>query len=82
MSADPAPTPEARGPRHPLVVAHRGASDEHAEHTLPAYAAALAPAYPHHTVQGTVALWSRFPLREAVALDIRPAAFGASHGLR
>jgi vancomycin resistance protein VanJ len=52
--------------------------------TLPAYAAALAPGYPYHTVQGTVALWSRHPLREAGALDIRPAAFGAdwNRGLR
>ncbi|WP_328469960.1 endonuclease/exonuclease/phosphatase family protein [Actinoplanes sp. NBC_00393] len=51
---------------------------------LPAYAAALAPGYPHHTVQGTVALWSKHPLREARALDIRPAAFGAdwNRGLR
>ncbi|MEU4424943.1 endonuclease/exonuclease/phosphatase family protein [Actinoplanes sp. NPDC024001] len=51
---------------------------------LPAYAAAFGADYPHHTVQGTVALWSRHPLREARALDIRPAAFGAdwNRGLR
>ncbi|MFC7532913.1 endonuclease/exonuclease/phosphatase family protein [Actinoplanes sp. GCM10030250] len=50
----------------------------------PAYAAALAAGYPHHTVQGTVALWSRHPLTEARALNIRPAAFGTdwNRGLR
>ncbi|HEX6918088.1 MAG TPA: glycerophosphodiester phosphodiesterase family protein [Phycicoccus sp.] len=41
MIADADPAPEARGPGNPLVVAHRGASDEHPEHTLPAYAAAV-----------------------------------------
>jgi glycerophosphoryl diester phosphodiesterase len=45
--ADPAPKPahsdglragaERRGPGHPLVIAHRGASDEEPEHTLAAY---------------------------------------------
>lgn len=51
---------------------------------LPAYAAALTPAYPHHSVHGTVALWSRFPLRDVRPLDIRPDAFGPdwNRGLR
>jgi vancomycin resistance protein VanJ len=43
---------------------------------LPAYAAALAAEYPHHTVQGTVGLWSRHPLAEARLVDIRPSGVG------
>ncbi|MDI6100714.1 endonuclease/exonuclease/phosphatase family protein, partial [Actinoplanes sp. NEAU-A12] len=51
---------------------------------LPAYTAAFPAEYAHHTVHGTVALWSRHPLTEATALDIRPAGFGAdwNRGLR
>ncbi|MEV6304773.1 endonuclease/exonuclease/phosphatase family protein [Actinoplanes sp. NPDC051861] len=50
----------------------------------PAYATALAPRFPHHSVQGTVAIWSRHPLSEARPLNIRPPAFGAdwNRGLR
>jgi len=43
---------------------------------LPAYAAALAADYPHHTVQGTVGLWSRHPLADARLVDIRPDGVG------
>ncbi|MFD4370276.1 endonuclease/exonuclease/phosphatase family protein [Streptomyces sp. NPDC058486] len=39
---------------------------------LAVYRQALAPAYPYHSVQGTVGLWSRHPLSGARALDIRP----------
>lgn len=51
---------------------------------LPAYAAAFPAEYAHHTVQGTVGLWSRFPLTDARPVDIRPRAFGAdwNRGLR
>lgn len=51
---------------------------------LPAYTAVLGGEYPHHTVQGTVGLWSRHPLREARLLDIRPATQGPdwNRGLR
>ncbi|MEV6331704.1 endonuclease/exonuclease/phosphatase family protein [Streptomyces sp. NPDC051909] len=38
---------------------------------VPAYEQALAAAYPHHSVQGTVGLWSRYPLRDARPVDIR-----------
>jgi vancomycin resistance protein VanJ len=50
----------------------------------PAYAAAFPTAYAHHTIQGTVALWSRYPLTEAAPLDIRPADLGTdwNRGLR
>ncbi|MFD9796956.1 endonuclease/exonuclease/phosphatase family protein [Streptomyces sp. NPDC059070] len=36
-----------------------------------AYARALSAAYPHHSVQGTVGLWSKFPLSEAEPVDIK-----------
>ncbi|WP_370412271.1 endonuclease/exonuclease/phosphatase family protein [Streptomyces fradiae] len=38
---------------------------------VPAYEQALAAAYPHHSVQGTVGLWSKYPLRDARPVDIR-----------
>jgi vancomycin resistance protein VanJ len=51
---------------------------------LPAYAAAMPAGYAHHTVQGTVGLWSRFPLVDARPVDIRPRDFGTdwNRGLR
>ncbi|MGX6607707.1 endonuclease/exonuclease/phosphatase family protein [Micromonosporaceae bacterium Da 78-11] len=51
---------------------------------LPDYVAALPAEYAHHTVQGTVALWSRYPLAEARLVDIRPAGVGPdwNRGLR
>lgn len=51
---------------------------------LPIYAATLQAEYPHHTVQGTVGLWSRHPLAEARLVDIRPSDVGAdwNRGLR
>ena len=51
---------------------------------LPAYAAAMPAEYAHHTVQGTVGLWSRYPLSEARLLDIRPRDVGTdwNRGLR
>lgn len=57
------------------------------EVTAPAvttYEAVFAAAYPYHSVQGTVGLWSRYPLAEAGPVDLRPADFGAdwNRGLR
>ncbi|MFC6567919.1 endonuclease/exonuclease/phosphatase family protein [Actinoplanes utahensis] len=51
---------------------------------LPAYAEAFPAEYRYFTFQGTVALWSRHPLAEAAALDIRPPDLGAdwNRGLR
>ncbi|MFG3439391.1 endonuclease/exonuclease/phosphatase family protein [Nonomuraea sp. NPDC047897] len=40
---------------------------------LPVYRAVLAPGLPHHTVVGTVGLWSRHPLGDSRPVDIRPA---------
>ncbi|WP_225891121.1 endonuclease/exonuclease/phosphatase family protein [Streptomyces dioscori] len=51
---------------------------------LPAYEKALAGDYPHHAVEGTVGLWSRYPLSDVRRVDIRPASIeeGWSRGLR
>ena len=51
---------------------------------LPTWTAALAAQYPHHTVHGTVGLWSRYPLAASGPVDIRPHGVGAdwNRGLR
>ncbi|BBH70886.1 hypothetical protein ACTI_75710 [Actinoplanes sp. OR16] len=51
---------------------------------VPVYAAAFGERYPHFTVQGTVGLWSRYPLSSARLLDIRPGSLGPdwNRGLR
>ncbi|XVV17735.1 endonuclease/exonuclease/phosphatase family protein [Actinoplanes sp. CA-131856] len=77
---DPAGTARSLMKANPDVIALE-------EVTFPAvtdYETTLAAAYPHHSVQGTVALWSRYPLTEVAAIDIRPAAFGPdwNRGLR
>ncbi|WUI77191.1 endonuclease/exonuclease/phosphatase family protein [Streptomyces sp. NBC_00400] len=38
---------------------------------LPAYRKGLAKAYPYHTVEGTVGLWSKRPLSETKPVDIK-----------
>ncbi|MER6998299.1 endonuclease/exonuclease/phosphatase family protein [Streptomyces sp. NPDC000410] len=38
---------------------------------VPAYEQALESTYPHHSVQGTVGLWSKYPLRNVHPVDIR-----------
>lgn len=38
---------------------------------VPVYEEALAGAYPHHSVRGTVGLWSRYPLDDSRPVDIR-----------
>ncbi|WP_438827897.1 endonuclease/exonuclease/phosphatase family protein [Streptomyces tropicalis] len=38
---------------------------------VPVYEKALAATYPYHSVQGTVGLWSRYPLGGVRAVDIR-----------
>ncbi|MFG1995562.1 endonuclease/exonuclease/phosphatase family protein [Actinoplanes sp. NPDC048988] len=77
---DPAGTARALMAAEPDLIALE-------EVTFPAvteYETTLAPAYPHHSVQGTVGLWSRYPLTEAAPVDIRPAGFGPdwNRGLR
>ncbi|WP_258177210.1 endonuclease/exonuclease/phosphatase family protein [Streptomyces solincola] len=48
------------------------------------YARVLADRYPHHTVHGTVGLWSRYPLRGADTVAVKPAGIPEpwSRGLR
>ncbi|MGV4887480.1 endonuclease/exonuclease/phosphatase family protein [Streptomyces viridosporus] len=38
---------------------------------VPTYEKALAATYPHHAVVGTVGLWSKYPLSDVQAVDIR-----------
>ncbi|WP_228982494.1 endonuclease/exonuclease/phosphatase family protein [Streptomyces sp. DH12] len=38
---------------------------------VPVYEEALADAYPHHSVRGTVGVWSRYPLGDSRPVDIR-----------
>ncbi|BEL07495.1 endonuclease/exonuclease/phosphatase family protein [Actinoplanes sichuanensis] len=60
------------------------ALEEITPEAVPAYTAAFPAEYAHHTIHGTVALWSRHPLAEAAPLDIRPAGLGDdwNRGLR
>ncbi|GIG59832.1 hypothetical protein Lfu02_42040 [Longispora fulva] len=75
--------PDPTGTARALLAAHADLVALE-EVTLPAYDAALAPAYPHHAVIGTVGLWSRFPLTDVRPVDIRPHDIGEgwSRGLR
>lgn len=47
------------------------ALEELAESQAPRYARDLAAAYPYHSVQGTVGLWSRYPMRGVRPVDIK-----------
>ncbi|MCX4832940.1 endonuclease/exonuclease/phosphatase family protein [Streptomyces sp. NBC_01016] len=47
------------------------ALEEVTAQALPSYQDALAKAYPYHTVQGTVGLWSKYPLSGTQAVDIK-----------
>ncbi|GAB2473529.1 endonuclease/exonuclease/phosphatase family protein [Promicromonospora xylanilytica] len=58
----------------PDVVTLTEVSDTAAEQ----YTKAFGDALPHHETQGTVGVWSRFPLEDAKAVDIRPEGIDAS----
>ncbi|WP_079070603.1 endonuclease/exonuclease/phosphatase family protein [Streptomyces sp. IMTB 1903] len=77
---DPAGTAAALAAAAPDLVA----LEEVTPSALPAYQAVLASRYPHHAVEGTVGLWSKYPLAGVRRLDIKPAAIGEgwSRGLR
>jgi vancomycin resistance protein VanJ len=79
-NADPASTARALMKTQPDLIA----LEELTPPALPAYAATLASDYPHHTVQGTVGLWSKYPLAGARLVDIKPNGIGAdwNRGLR
>ncbi|MFF2773814.1 endonuclease/exonuclease/phosphatase family protein [Streptomyces sp. NPDC058052] len=66
--------PDPRGTARSLIAARADvvALQELDPDTAPAYAAALADAYPYHFSQGTVGLWSTRPLRDARAVPIMP----------
>ncbi|WST00378.1 endonuclease/exonuclease/phosphatase family protein [Streptomyces phaeochromogenes] len=51
---------------------------------LSAYESALAADYPHHAVEGTVGLWSKYPLSAVRPVDIKPEGIpeGWNRGLR
>ncbi|MEU8077984.1 endonuclease/exonuclease/phosphatase family protein [Catellatospora citrea] len=77
---DPAGTVRVLTAVSPDLVALEEVTDQ----AVAAYAAALAPAYPHAAVRGTVGLWSKFPITDVRVVDIRPPAIvdGWSRGLR
>ncbi|MFC9286121.1 endonuclease/exonuclease/phosphatase family protein [Streptomyces sp. NPDC057052] len=47
------------------------ALEELTESAAPVYEKALATTYRYHSVQGTVGLWSRYPLSDVAAVDIK-----------
>lgn len=65
---DPAATARALVGAGPDLLALQ----ELTEQALPVYEATFRSGYPHHVVVGTVGLWSRYPLTEQGAADIRP----------
>lgn len=73
-NADVAGTIEVLLAAHPDVVTLTEVTDA----TEQEYASALGAELPHHSTQGTVGVWSRFPLEEAAAVDIRPAGADAT----
>lgn len=79
-NADPAGTARALMKTRPGLIA----LEELTPGALPAYAATLAPEYPHHGVVGTVGIWSKYPLAGTRPVDIRPDGIGAdwNRGLR
>ena len=80
VNADPAATARALAAVKPDLIG----AEEVTPEALPAYQAALGAQYPYHTVQGTVGLWSRYPLAEERLLDIKPSGLAAewNRGLR
>ncbi|ALV39182.1 hypothetical protein AS200_44545 (plasmid) [Streptomyces sp. CdTB01] len=66
-NADPVGTARAVAASGADVVA----LEELTPSAVPAYAKALASTYPYHSVQGTVALWSRYPLHGVKPVDIK-----------
>ncbi|MGW5638162.1 endonuclease/exonuclease/phosphatase family protein [Streptomyces sp. NPDC003832] len=65
---DPAGTARALADAGPDLIALQ----ELVPPALAVYERTLAAHYPHHTVQGSVGLWSKHPLTDAGPLDIKP----------
>ncbi|WP_306323471.1 MULTISPECIES: endonuclease/exonuclease/phosphatase family protein [unclassified Streptomyces] len=66
-NADPAGTAKDLAASGAQVIA----LEEVTGQSLPTYRDTLADAYPYHTVQGTVGLWSKYPLSDTRAVDIK-----------
>lgn len=73
-NSDVAGTAEVLLAAEPDVVTLTEVSDTVAEQ----YTQAFGETLPHHETQGTVGVWSRFPLEGATAVDIRPEGIDAS----
>jgi vancomycin resistance protein VanJ len=65
---DPAGTARALAASGAQVIA----LEELKKSEVPKYEDALAAGYPHHSVQGTVGIWSTFPLRDTEPVAIMP----------
>lgn len=65
---DPAATARALAAAGAQVIA----LEELKKSEVPKYEDALAAAYPHHSVQGTVGVWSTYPLRDTRPVSIMP----------
>ncbi|MCH0541041.1 endonuclease/exonuclease/phosphatase family protein [Streptomyces sp. MUM 203J] len=78
--------PDPAGTARALLAADAGlvALQEVVPATRPAFEEAFRERYPYHTVQGTVGLWSAYPLDGVRPLDIRPHGVdpGWQRGLR
>ncbi|GAA2144658.1 endonuclease/exonuclease/phosphatase family protein [Kitasatospora kazusensis] len=66
-NADPAGTVRLLNGSGAQIVA----LEELAGAALPAYTKGLAATYPYHAVEGTVGLWSKYPLADVSVVDIR-----------
>ncbi|MFP3986200.1 endonuclease/exonuclease/phosphatase family protein [Streptomyces sp. E11-3] len=79
-NTDPAGTARALITAAPDLIA----LEELTPSALPVYEKTLAAEYPYHAVEGSVGLWSRYPLADARAMDIKPEGIGEgwSRGLR
>jgi vancomycin resistance protein VanJ len=65
---DPAGTARALAASGAQVIA----LEELKKSEVPKYEDALAAAYPHHSVQGTVGIWSTYPIRDTEPVAIMP----------
>ncbi|MFF1734390.1 endonuclease/exonuclease/phosphatase family protein [Streptomyces sp. NPDC058247] len=79
-NTDPAGTARTLADAEPDLIA----LEELVPAALPGYEQVLAPHYPYHAVRGTVGLWSKHPLMDARAVDIKPRGITESweRGLR
>ncbi|MEW1865187.1 endonuclease/exonuclease/phosphatase family protein [Streptomyces sp. NBC_00669] len=68
-----AENPDPDGTAKDVIAAHADlvALEELASNEVSRYSRDLAAAYPYHSVQGTVGLWSKYPLSSVRPVDIR-----------